>query len=81
MVERAFVDERSEQIIVIAKAFGLSWETVKAILLLQDKVKERCEAQNWINTSKRFTRLQVETAKKAIQFYRLRERATAPRLH
>lgn len=80
LVERAFVDERSEQIIVIAKAFGLSWETVKAILLLQDKVK---------NDSKRkldqhfetFTRLQVETAKKAIQFYRLRERATSPPPH
>lgn len=80
LVERAFVDDRSEQIIVIAKAFGLSWETVKAILLLQDKVK---------NDSKRkldqrfetFTRLQVETAKKAIRFYRLRERATTPRLH
>jgi uncharacterized protein (DUF2336 family) len=80
LVERAFVDDRSEQIIVIAKAFGLSWETIKVILLLQDKVK---------NDSKRkldqhfetFTRLQVETAKKAIQFYRLRERATTPRPH
>ena len=65
LVERAFIDERSEQVIVIAKAFGLAWETVKAILLLQDSVK---------NDSKRkldqhfetFIRLKVETAKKAI---------------
>jgi uncharacterized protein (DUF2336 family) len=80
LVERAFVDDRSEQVIVIAKAFGLAWETVKAILLLQDRVK---------NDSKRkldqhfetFTRLQMETAKKAIKFYRLRERAMASRPH
>lgn len=80
LVERAFVDERSEQIIVIAKAFGLSWETVKAILLLQDKVKN--DAKRKLDQHfETFTRLQVETAKKAIQFYRLRERATAARLH
>lgn len=79
LIERAFVDERSEQIIIIAKAFGLSWETVKAILLLQDKVKNggRHEFHNQFET---FARLKVETAKKTIQFYRLRERATAPRL-
>ena len=80
LIERAFVDERSEQVIVIAKAFSLSWETVKAILLLQDKVKNggRHEFHKQFET---FARLKVETAKKAIQFYRLRERATAPRLH
>jgi uncharacterized protein (DUF2336 family) len=80
LIERAFVDERSEQIIVIAKAFSLSWETVKAILLLQDKVKNggRHEFHKQFET---FARLKVETAKKAIQFYRLRERATAPRLN
>jgi uncharacterized protein (DUF2336 family) len=80
LVERAFIDERSEQVIVIAKAFGLAWETVKAILLLQDRIK---------NDSKRkldqhfetFIRLKVETAKKAIRFYRLRERAMVPRPH
>jgi uncharacterized protein (DUF2336 family) len=80
LVERAFVDERSEQIIVIAKAFGVPWETVKAILLLQDKVKN--DAKRKLDKHfETFTRLQVETAKKAIQFYRLRERATAPGLH
>lgn len=80
LVERAFIDERSEQIIVIGKAFGLSWETVKAILLLQDKVRndKKRKLDQHLQT---FTQLRVETAKKAIQFYRLRERATMPRLH
>lgn len=78
LIERAFVEERSEQIIVIAKAFGLSWETVKAILLLQDKAKndKKHKMDKHFET---FTRLQAETAKKAIHFYRLRERATNPR--
>lgn len=80
LIERAFVDERSEQVIVIAKAFSLSWETVKAILLLQDKVKNG-GMHEFHKQFETFVRLKVETAKKAIQFYRLRERATAPRLH
>jgi uncharacterized protein (DUF2336 family) len=80
LIERAFIDERSEQIIVIAKAFGLSWETVKAILLLQDNVKNdgKRRLDQHFET---FTRLKIETAKKAIQFYRLRERAKVPPLH
>ena len=52
LVERAFVDERSEQIIVIAKAFDLSWDTVKAILLLQPK-QRATRNKNWIDTSRR----------------------------
>jgi uncharacterized protein (DUF2336 family) len=80
LIERAFVDERSEQIIVIAKAIGLAWETVKPILLLQDTVKNdpKHKLDQHFET---FTRLQRETAKKAIQFYRLRKRATTPRTH
>ena len=80
LVERAFVDDRSEQIIVIAKAFDLSWETVKAILLMQDKVKadSKRKLDQHFET---FARLHVDTAKKAIQFYRLRERATTPLPH
>lgn len=80
LVERAFVDDRSERIIVIAKAFGLSWETVRAILQLQAKTRNGLtpKFEQFLET---FTRLKVETAKKAIRFYRLRERATTPRPH
>ena len=78
LVERAFIDERSEQVVVIARAFGLAWETVKAILLLQDSVKN--DPQRKLDQHfEAFMRLKVETAKKAIQFYRLRERAMARR--
>ena len=80
VIERALVEEGSEQVIILGKAADLSWNVVKAILLLQAEVRgdstlklERC--------FETFTRLQAETARKAIEFYRLRKRATLPRLH
>ena len=75
LIERALVEERSEQIIVIAKATSLAWENVKLILLLQEKVKN--DAKHKLEQHfETFMRLRADTAKKAIQFYRLRERAT-----
>lgn len=78
LIERAFAQNRSEQIIVIAKAIGLSWKTVSGILLLQARV-EKSSKQKIDQSYETFTRLKVETARKALQFYRLRERAAMPR--
>jgi uncharacterized protein (DUF2336 family) len=73
-IERAVAQDWSEQVLVLARAIGLSWETTKAILLLQAGSKgganhelNQCHAQ--------FSKLQPETAKKVVQFYRMRERA------
>lgn len=77
LVEHAFVSERQEQIIVLTKANEMSWETTKAILMLQDTV--RGSAQKRDMSFETFTRLKVETAKKAVGFYRLRERAMTQR--
>lgn len=78
LIERAMTDESSEQVIVIAKAIGLGWPTVKAILLLQpgglNDARHRLDRH-----FETFTRLRADTAKKAIQFYRLREKAAAAR--
>jgi uncharacterized protein (DUF2336 family) len=72
LIERTLVQERSEQILVIGRAIALSWETTRAILQLQADTSssprpdfEQCCAS--------FARLQPDTARKAIQFYRLRE--------
>ncbi|MGD0024041.1 MAG: DUF2336 domain-containing protein [Xanthobacteraceae bacterium] len=78
LIERAFVDDRSEQIIVLAKAAGLSWETSKAILLLQAKTNN-ASRHKFDQHFATFVQLKAETAKKAIQFYRMRERARMPR--
>jgi uncharacterized protein (DUF2336 family) len=74
LIERALVQSEPEQLLVFAKAIDLSWETAKAILTLpagrSGLTKERlnqCLAS--------FFRLQPKTARTALQFYRLRERA------
>jgi uncharacterized protein (DUF2336 family) len=75
-IERIIAEEHLDQILVLAKAIDLSWETTRAILLMGTPVKadvrrklEACHGS--------FLKLQPKTAKAAIQFYRLRARATA----
>lgn len=80
LAETALVDEGAEQIIILAKAADLSWPTVKAILLLQARTKDG-STPKLDRSLETFTRLHAETAKKALQFYRLRKRATLPRVH
>ncbi len=74
LIERALTSRRTEQILVIAKAIDLQWQTAKAILLLQAGTKgsSTSELDQCCET---FARLQLDTAKKVIHFYRLRERA------
>jgi len=79
LVERALVEARSEQLLVLAKAVGLSWETTKAILLLQARAER--SASDLDALFETFLRLKPETAAKAVQFYRLRERSVTPRSH
>ncbi len=76
VVERAVASRRSEQILVLAKAIGAGWETAKAILLLQAGV-QGSSTEELDQCCATFARLQRETAKKAIQFYRLREQASS----
>jgi hypothetical protein len=78
LAERTFVDQQSEQIIIMAKAAGLSWESTKALFLLQSETSDGSKhcLDRQLQT---FLRLKTETAKKALQFYRLRDRAVRPR--
>ena len=75
LVERAIANDRTEQILVLAKAIGLGWETAKAVLLLQAGVRGS-SAPELDQCCETFARLHRDTAQKAIRFYRLRERAT-----
>jgi len=76
LVERALVEERSEQVLVLAKAVGLGWQTTKAILSLQAQTERSiADLDRLLET---FLRLKPETARQAVQFYRLRERSLAP---
>jgi uncharacterized protein (DUF2336 family) len=76
LIERALVHDRSEQVLVLTKAVDLSWTTTKAILLLQAQACKSTHAMDRLFET--FTRLKPETARKAVQFYRLRERSVTP---
>jgi len=72
--ERAMVQDRAELILLITKAAGLTWETTKAVLRLRDGTRE-APAREFEADLATFSRLRQETARKAIQFVRMRERA------
>lgn len=74
LIERALVGKQQEQLLVIAKAVGLSWATLKSILALQAGAGG-VAADQMERLFKSFSRLQAKTAETALQFYRLRERA------
>jgi uncharacterized protein (DUF2336 family) len=77
LVERALVEERSEQILVLAKAVNLTWKTTKAILLVQAQAERSAGDRDRLFET--FLRLKPKTARTAVQFYRLRERSLTPR--
>jgi uncharacterized protein (DUF2336 family) len=79
-IERVMVQSRSEQLVVIAKAIGLSWETCKALLLFQAGRDILSQEQLDLNFTS-FSRLQPKTAQIALQFYRLREKADVHSIH
>lgn len=72
-IERALVHETGDQILVLTKSIDFSWKTTRAILVLDKGVN----AEEYLD---RFKRLRLETARSAIQFYRLRERAAKAQL-
>jgi uncharacterized protein (DUF2336 family) len=70
-IERALVHDTGDQILVLAKSINLSWRTARAILAVRSGA-----AGEFPDYHERFMRLRPETARAAIQFYRLRERAS-----
>jgi uncharacterized protein (DUF2336 family) len=77
-VERAFVQNQTEQIVVLARALDLSWATTLKFLLLHAGVNGSSRQQLDV-TFANFFRLQPETARTALKFYRMREKAGRPK--
>jgi uncharacterized protein (DUF2336 family) len=71
-VERAMMQERPETALVLARAAGLSWSTVKAILLLRAG-KRIIAADEVAQCLARFERLKPTTATEILRFYRKRD--------
>jgi uncharacterized protein (DUF2336 family) len=75
-IERAFVHQQADHLLVIAKAIGLSWETTKAILVMRAPSENKADPEIGRYYAS-FMKLQQSTAISALQFYRLRARAEA----
>jgi len=73
LVERTLVQNEPEQFLIIAKSIDLSWETTKAILCLHSN---HFGPERLNHCFAAYLRLKPKTAKTALQFYRMRDRAT-----
>jgi uncharacterized protein (DUF2336 family) len=73
-VERALVHDTGDQVLVVAKSINLSWRTTRAVLAVRSG-----GGGEFPEYHERFNKLRPETARAAIQFYRLRERASKTR--
>jgi hypothetical protein len=79
LIERAIAQDRSEQILVLGRATGLDWHTTRETLQMQAAFGCKHDLEQ---CHKSFAKLQPETARKALIFYRLREEAAmAPTRH
>ena len=73
-VKQAMILERPETLLILARAGGLSWSTVKTILLLCAK-RRPISAGEMAQCLASFERLNPATAHEIVRFYRVRERA------
>ena len=74
LVEQVLVKNNHEQLLVLAKATNLTWETTKAVLILS-VLPARLDPDEFERAFITYTRLKLKTATTAIDFYRLRARA------
>lgn len=74
VVERVLVQDRSETILIVAKAMELSWPTVRALLLLRAG-KGGLSTQALEQHMATFTRLKRTTALQALEYLRKRQTA------
>jgi uncharacterized protein (DUF2336 family) len=76
VVERGLVQDRSEVIVVFARAAGLDWDATRAIL--QMEARSGAQSRQHLELALgNFAKLTLSTARKAIQFYQMRARSGA----
>jgi uncharacterized protein (DUF2336 family) len=68
LVERALLDASSDTVLVLAKAAGCCWSTTKSILRLS-AAGRGMSVMDMDQAQASFDRLQVKTAKRAVEFY------------
>lgn len=71
-VERALQDSDAGLTLIVARAAGLSPQTLKAILLMPSS-RHSASLQDLENALKQFERLQISTARRVVRFYQVRQ--------
>jgi uncharacterized protein (DUF2336 family) len=77
VVERALLDPGAEIILILAKVAGLSTTTTKAVLLLR-AADRGMSAKDLEHALSSFNRLQADTARRVLSFFRTRVKKPAP---
>ena len=76
VIERALVDRNREMLLVLAKALDFSWATTMSLLFLGAK-DHRITAKDLNDLESEFGRLNVETSRSVLEFYKSRKNAGA----
>lgn len=75
VVDRLMSGDRHDPLLIIAKAIGLEWPTVRALVLLRLGPARMPAAADIENVRTNFTRLMPSTAERVVTFWRTRETA------
>jgi uncharacterized protein (DUF2336 family) len=71
MTERALDDAKADLLLIVARAIGLSWPTMTALLFLSAS-NHRMSSSNLAGKKAEYEKLSFETAKSVLEFYRCR---------
>jgi uncharacterized protein (DUF2336 family) len=76
VVERALIENNREMTLILAKALDFSWETTMSLLFLRAK-DHRIAARDLDGMREEFIRLNTQTCRSVLEFYRSRKNAAA----
>ena len=76
VIERALIDRNREMLLILAKALDFSWSTTMGLLFLGAK-DHRITARELNDLEREFGRLNVETSRSVLSFYRSRKNGDA----
>lgn len=74
-VDRLMAGDRNDPVLIIAKAIGLEWPTVRALILLRLGPARMPASADIENVRTNFMRLMPSTAERVVSFWRARETA------
>jgi hypothetical protein len=80
VVERALLAENKEELLILAKALDLSWNTTMALVFL-GAAEHRVLAKDLAEMEKAFAEFDVATSKKVLKVYHSRKAAVDPGFH